>query len=161
MYLALHAARTEALKAAALHSLTGKTEDVDMFKLVMEAVKPAANKRHAMAHGLWGHSDELPDALLWISPEDHVSHAEAFRLYASKVMTDPNVERVPFLAPAIQVYRQGDLERDRDEVREASNRLYELRIVLSPTATPAAVAQIRSRLETWLMIRKSGARSGS
>src|SRR4051794_33957123 len=102
----------------------------------MAATKSANNKRNAMAHGLWGHSDDLPDALLWVSPADYVAHSEAFRLYAAKVGTDPTIERGPAFSPGIQVYRQDDLERDRDEIRDVANRLHELRIVLSPTSPP-------------------------
>jgi hypothetical protein len=62
--------RRSALEAAARKALN--SDDFALFARVSRAINSARDRRNNFAHGLWGVSDELPDALLWINPDDHL-----------------------------------------------------------------------------------------
>lgn len=74
MYLRLNnaEARRSVLDAAA--STTLSTDDYTLFALTMKAIKPIRDRRNDFAHGFWGITAELPDALLWVSADDHIAY---------------------------------------------------------------------------------------
>jgi hypothetical protein len=69
MYGAIRSSQTQmaALEAAARTTL--QQDDFRLFSAVMTLVKRAGLKRHKVAHWVWGHSHEIPDALVLINPD--------------------------------------------------------------------------------------------
>lgn len=71
-------AREAALLAAADHALSD--EDKQLLQAILKVIKPSRNRRNDFSHHLWGHSPDVPDALLLIHPkvmsELNLSHKE-------------------------------------------------------------------------------------
>jgi hypothetical protein len=63
-------AHTEVLKAVAEKALSGRRRE--LLQALVELARKAMKSRHLMAHGLWGHSPDIPKALLLIPPEVEV-----------------------------------------------------------------------------------------
>ena len=75
-------ARRAAMLAAAEESLGSDSDRFKYFAAVDLAVRKYRNRRNLYAHGLWGYSDQLPDALLLIDSR-HV-HAALARIAHNK-----------------------------------------------------------------------------
>jgi hypothetical protein len=132
-------ARKAALKGAAKKAL--RPEDNKLLDKVMRAIKPARDRRNDFAHGVWGISEELPDALLWTNPDDYIAHDLVYKEWVRSLKPGDLVtetERVPMHSPRVQVYRQNDLHGDLEEAREVGNCAYYLRLALDPDARLAS-----------------------
>lgn len=117
MYLRLNnlEARRSILDAAAATTLN--SENYTLFAMTMDALKPIRKRRNDFAHGLWGITAELPDALLWVSADDHIAY--------NVVLLGPSPKGKTIMQAAIDaheehqenvmVYREGDLQRDADD----------------------------------------------
>ncbi len=108
MYLALDGRnpKTAAITAVASSRLSG--ERLEIFKAIMEAAASRQRRRDKLAHGIWGHSNELPEALLCVDarhlPLDfHPRGMADFLNHAAR-----HSER-------IYVYRKGDFEEIVEE----------------------------------------------
>lgn len=103
-------AQIDAVAAAGKAKLTGR--DLEMFEAVLIIARAAAKKRNAIAHHVWAHSDELPDALLLVEPQAYVNH---FVELHSKIATKSFHHPWKLLAPDpehVFVYR----EKEFDEI---------------------------------------------
>jgi hypothetical protein len=63
----LHA-QDAAMKTAAAQVLT--EEEMDLLMALLRLAKGPRNNRNEIAHGVWGYSNDVPDALLLLSPKD-------------------------------------------------------------------------------------------
>jgi hypothetical protein len=60
-------AQFDMIEAAAKTKITDETE-IEMFQAVMLVARKGAQRRHQVAHHIWAHSDQLPNALILIDP---------------------------------------------------------------------------------------------
>jgi len=58
-------AHADVLKAVADKALSGRRRE--LLQALVELAKKAMKRRHLMTHGLWGHSPDIPKALLFDS----------------------------------------------------------------------------------------------
>lgn len=74
MYLSIQTASTQKalLQAAALSCLTD--ELLELLRRIDKSAKSIFDLRNDFAHGLWGDSEELPDAILWLSARHFLDH---------------------------------------------------------------------------------------
>lgn len=113
MYMALTstAAQRDVVNAAAKSVLKG--DDLDLFSCVLQLASRAISARNNIAHGIWGVSPDIPDALLLIPPsivlESH-GKTEAGLTY-------------PLDMSAIQVYKKLDFEEVITRISLARNNL--------------------------------------
>lgn len=126
MYLSLSGgeARRSALEAAASNSLDDHT--LEIFRLTMKSIKPVRERRNQLAHGLWGMSPDLPDALLLQSPNEDVIHY------------DRMMKNAPSPGRKIMVYRKKDLEADLDDAEQATSAVTRLWFLCSPNGEDQA-----------------------
>src|SRR2546423_695227 len=61
--------RREALAAVARNMLAG--DDLDAFEALLIVYQSLEKQRNALAHGVYGYSDSIEDALLWDSIQNH------------------------------------------------------------------------------------------
>jgi hypothetical protein len=109
-------ARRSVLDTAAKQSLSD--DDYALFSLTMKALKPARDRRNDFAHGIWGTADELPDALLWISADDHIKYRSYVR---GGIPTKTYLEAKEEMFQTMFVYTKDDFEREQKEAVEACN----------------------------------------
>ena len=94
--------------------------DLEAFEALIKIARAAAKKRNAIAHHLWGHCEDLPDALLLIEPEAWTDISVKFQeaLYStarSQTITfQPDPEQV-------SVYRENDFLQIIEELKTALN----------------------------------------
>jgi len=132
MYLTVttRRARLDVLEAAAEQALSDA--DLALLRRVLRAVKPSYQQRDQFAHRAWAFSDDLPDALLSVPPEDVtlITVERRQHLERNKVpvaVDDGQVHyAIPVVPPGrldparISVYRQADLERALTDAGEAN-----------------------------------------
>lgn len=100
MFYALGSTRTriDALNGAV--EVTLEPNVIVLYERVMKEVRACARERNAIAHGLWGWSDDLPDALLLVE-----QYTEAHLFGASLRARLPDKAKAP-----VMVYRKPDFE---------------------------------------------------
>jgi hypothetical protein len=119
MYQALSGAeaRRAALMAAAEARLS--PDEIDLFRAVASVARQTSKRCNEFAHHMWGHSPDLPDALLLVDPihfiELGVSAAIMPRLYPEHRL---NIDASKLDRSNVQVYRQSDI----DESVESSEK---------------------------------------
>ena len=120
MYLSLigGAQRRAVLRAAAEGGLD--TEHLALFNVMMKAIKPIGERRNDFAHGLWGISDELPDALLWDSADTNLEDYER-GLRQSGCQSDETL-----------VYREADFQRCITEAQETVTLVHNIGTLIFP-----------------------------
>jgi hypothetical protein len=106
----------EALNAAAGTALETK-ESAEAFHAALNVLQPAQAQRKDLAHGIWGASNELPNALLWLEPIEGAKWSTRMMMTPGEV-TDQQMNE---LAPQLFVYRKQDLEALYRDFREASD----------------------------------------
>jgi hypothetical protein len=112
-------AQRDSLAAVARLLLTG--DDLDAFEALMTIYVSLEKQRNALAHGLFGISDALPDALLWCDMQNHANYLinAYLAVYQGKPLADPNAK----LREYMFVYTRRDLEellRDLTELQKAA-----------------------------------------
>ncbi|WP_198030340.1 hypothetical protein [Bradyrhizobium sp. Tv2a-2] len=131
-----HMLGTEAAPVMAmLHAVTSATAQMDMieaagwtklfdpdleaFEAVIKIARAAAKKRNAIAHHVWGYTEELPEALLLIEPEAQTEVAvrvqkALFSSAGTSIFTpSPDIDR-------ISVYRENDLVQIIEELKSVA-----------------------------------------
>ena len=111
MYQAITSA--EGKRAALLAAADNAREEWEavLLRAVLKANSGSRNQRNEFAHGIWGHSSDIPDAILLMDArvvmDKNVSHRQAEE--------GPNGQRViapkGFDASKIMVYRQRDFDQ--------------------------------------------------
>jgi hypothetical protein len=155
MYLRLTnaEARRSVLDAAAATSLND--DDYTLFATAMKAIKPIRDRRNDFAHGLWGITNEIPDALLWVSADDHLAYDVTFVgpnerpnrkfLEAAKNAHSNHLD-------SVMVYRDADLSREKDLSWQAAMVTSYLVRALDPTDLERAA--MRRELLALPLLRK-------
>ena len=98
--------RRAALSAVARRLLTG--DDLNAFEALLLVYQRLEKQRNALAHGVFGYSMAIPDALLWDSIENHADFLINVYLaeYRGAPLPDPHEK----LRKNMFVYRRSDLE---------------------------------------------------
>lgn len=119
MYLSISSAeaRRAALDGAARAALSD--DDLALFNRVLKAIKPVRDRRNDFAHGCWGYSSELPNALLWADAKDMIVHDA--RLMKPRKGDKPIVVPASGLPESTMVYRAADLKGDLSDAHHAHN----------------------------------------
>jgi hypothetical protein len=74
MYLRLtNAESRRSVLTAAAEAMLSK-DDYALFERTMKAIAPVRARRNDFAHGMWGYSSELKDALLWVGGDDYIAY---------------------------------------------------------------------------------------
>lgn len=140
MYLRLTSAdaRRSVIDAAA-KSMLHET-DYRLFSLTMKALRPIRARRNDFAHGYWGLTPELEDALLWVGSDDYIAFNAIMSGAVPRSPDDP--ARRSLLGAAadawqqhkdsIMVYRKPDLEGDMAQVQEGASAVRALMSALHP-----------------------------
>jgi len=101
IYAALkaEAARDSALRTLAEFSLQPADEEV--FSVLLELYDTAGKLRHKVAHWIWGHTDDIPDAVLLCDPRVYtkwlVERAEHIARYRVNEKVPPRLDREKIL----------------------------------------------------------------
>jgi hypothetical protein len=108
-----------AIEAAAKAALEEK--EYDVFKATMSVARSVQTPRNQLAHWVWAYSADLPDALLLAEPQSAKERDREFTLALESGETDSEkIAALNTFDPAqVQVYRQGDLQRARDNPEQA------------------------------------------
>jgi hypothetical protein len=127
-------AQDQALEAAAKTVLS--VDDMPLFSAVMAVTRRHRNRRHCLAHGVIGHSSDIPRALL-------VADLRAFQLLTSNVfvarplLVGP-VDSKEFIREATRefsksvfVYREDDLVERTKEFEKVATMLLNLTVLVS------------------------------
>jgi hypothetical protein len=109
-----------ALEAAAKASL--KETEYDVFKVTLSVASSVQTPRNHLAHWIWAYSTQVPNALLLAEPKAAKDRDREFTLALQVGETDSEkIGALNSFDPAeIQVYRESDLKRARDDLEEAS-----------------------------------------
>jgi hypothetical protein len=122
LFLSIKTSRTqrEALETIARLLLVGNA--LDAFEALMSVYGSLEKQRNALAHGLYGVSDALPDAVLWCDIQDHANFL--INVYLSEYKGTPLVDPHEKLRRDMYVYRSQDLKellRDLTELQKAAS----------------------------------------
>jgi hypothetical protein len=113
-------AQREALGAAAQIGLTGR--ELEMFSAIELVYQSLDAQRTDLAHGIFGVSDEMPDALLWAEAKDYIKFSIEHWIEISNqtgiLPLSPPQRSDEKFKTAISVYRAPDLIGLRDEIKE-------------------------------------------
>jgi hypothetical protein len=154
MYQALvgGTARQSALFAAAEEALS--TEDFWLLQAVIRANKPSRDQRNEFAHHLWGHSADVPNALLLVDPIVFVKHLTIRSLYGrgtlsmlshyTKIGKDlPSNQLDP---SKVQVYREPALAQAVRDAGDAGTRAFFLNIAVDRERFGQGAVAMRQQL---------------
>jgi hypothetical protein len=105
-------AQREAVSAAAENALTG--DKLEAYSAIANVYKSLEGQRNDLAHGVFGISDEIPDAILWMEPKEHTG---SFVKWLAKLATSnetPDLE----IEEGIFVYKLNDIETLISQIQE-------------------------------------------
>ena len=144
MYLSLSGgpARRAALQAAAERKLPKKK--LALFNLVMKAIKPVRDRRNDFVHGVWWHSDEMPDALLWTSGDINL---EKYEKSLKKHRSDDE---------DIMVYKIADLDRALGDAEDAVACVHGIGVLIHRGHAHAHEQTLKQLLARPLIVRCGG-----
>jgi hypothetical protein len=121
LFLAIKTSRTQrdALTAVARLLLCG--DDLDVFEALLSVYASLEKQRNALAHGLFGILNDIPDTLLWSDIQSHANFLINAYLaeYQGRPLADPHAK----LRKDMFIYTRGDLEellRDLTELQKAA-----------------------------------------
>jgi hypothetical protein len=104
------------LEDAARERLKGRERTICLR--IVALAKAARKTRNAYAHGIWGHSDDLPDKILRVGADDWLRGLAGVPTRAAKIGRGEIVGLLgPSLAPSsVRVLSERDMERDLERV---------------------------------------------
>lgn len=127
--------KADAVRAVAKAKLS---EDLqDWLSAILRHARQVADRRHALAHHLWGVTPELPSALLLANPRDSIQQS-VLTVKAIEAMYGPNPpkaahdEGLRFDPAKIQVWCEKDFLEVRDTAAEATHWLNVLGVIVTP-----------------------------
>ena len=108
LFLAIKTSRTQRDALSSVARLLLKGDDLDTFDALLMAYASLEKQRNALARGLFGTSDALPDCLLWSDLQDHANFLINVyaREYQGIQVADPHEK----LRNDMAVYRRSDLQ---------------------------------------------------
>lgn len=156
MYLSLTstAAQTAALKGAASAVLGRKR--LELFDAVLAHVSTQGKQRDKLAHWLWAHSVNVPDALLLVDPRYRLRHNAKIQKIIRGARQRQWWAAFRFDQAYIYVYKKRDLEGIVADFQRAHSIVLNLSSVLARRGIPAA--QALRRLSSLPEIQKELAR---
>jgi hypothetical protein len=113
-------AQKDALTEAAQVALTGR--ELEMFSAIAFVYQSLDKQRGDLAHGIFGVTEELPDALLWISAKDYTRYfidlSKELTVSFSPSQSDNALKSLVF------IFRKNDLIGLRDEIQQFWKALF-------------------------------------
>lgn len=108
LYLAIRTSRTQRDAMSAVARLLLSKEDLEVFEAVLSVYGSLEKQRNALAHGLFGVADDLPDAVLWSDIQDHANFLINLynKEYQNITVADPHEK----LRRDMYVYTRSDLQ---------------------------------------------------
>ena len=110
----------DAIRAAA--GVTLEKKDQDLIEACLAVANTASSARDDLVHGMWGVSQKLPDALLWIE----IKHVAPWNTEALLKETNPDRPTHDDLARHFFVYTGQDLEEVRNQIATARHVIFTL-----------------------------------
>lgn len=138
----------EALAAVAKHALPA--EQLEIFEAVLSFFGSAAKGRNKIAHGVWGYSDELPDAVL-------IGYAEPFvEYFAARVNAE--LEGKPlmrdFPRDDVYVWRAHDFDALVSDIADLTEWIETMEQLVTKHRDPYRNASALQRLKSAPRIRE-------
>lgn len=174
MFAALTSTQAQmAALRAATDSLV-QPREMEMFEIVVSFVGSALKERNRVAHWLWAHSPELPDAILLVDPAESLERQVALTEVFHELADVPPVPgRLGYDRTKIMVYREHDLLGIVDRLERAQwfsdlfrnlanpqnlqpDRIYALLAAEPEIATALARLRERQKTQTSIRSRKRG-----
>jgi hypothetical protein len=157
-------ARLEALNAAANTVLSG--EDLEMFTAAYEISRTQEKDRIKLAHWNWGHSPQVPNALLLAKPDvlsEHYIRVAKQRANFKAIGTfdipaDELDSYFMFDLDQVYVYRKPDLERIVRDFKETQEILNLVDFTLNPPEFGMTRDEIYHQLSNLRLFREALAR---
>ena len=123
-----------AAKKAAFQAIANKTligEQLEVFNIIMAKIGKAANQRNNIAHWVWGHAPDLPDAVLIGDPAALMLYSIALQKHSQlrPGRTDP-IPDMPY--ERIFIYRQGDFEELSKTINKLMGWVMEFKLSVDP-----------------------------
>jgi hypothetical protein len=111
LFLSLKASRSQrdALTAAATPVL--KDHEMEAFGALMNVYKSLESERGALAHGVFGSSEQILDGVVWLDVANYVKHVVPWIAQMSTDMRSVTGSILDAIKPDLFVYRQQDLAR--------------------------------------------------
>lgn len=135
------AGKRAAIKAAAQSALKNKPDDLKLFEAVLSVTKASRERRHEYAHHLWGHTEEIKDAILLVDPkymaEHHAKSESATQRWLQRptaftIFDNDTRPEFPNLDDSkIMVHRDKNIAEDLKQAQAAYGMFFNLRFVLS------------------------------
>jgi hypothetical protein len=113
------ASQRDAISEAGIFALD--RENRDILSAVLNIVKSIESERNALGHGCFGHSDLLPDAMIWQGTVDYLSHRRSVSL---REETEWNKDRHEAIIATLFVYTRSDLETILSEIDKLGHFLH-------------------------------------
>lgn len=107
MFLTIHNSRIQqAVMEAVAATVLKNDQDMLLFQALMRYTAAMESERHALAHGMFGGSDQIKEGVAWVKTLDHVR----FSTTATTSPTGVNEEELAWLRDRTYVYELADLE---------------------------------------------------
>jgi hypothetical protein len=132
-------------------------EDALVFEAVLHSTNASRNTRHKFSHHLWGHSDELPDALLLVDPRDvNLAHARTVigRRKKGFPVSFPFTENDKLDRSKISVWMSKDFDESREYAIWSYKIIHALYEMVSLVHDGQSTATIRKTLLQIPLIRQ-------
>lgn len=123
-------AKHAALRAAAREVLLD--QNLELFEALFSLISSAAKDRNKIVHGIWGHADSLPDAVLICDVEKLTSSELALKEYLSSLQGMSANYPSQHLLHGIHVWREKDFKNVIRKIEQAANLLQVFHYMLLP-----------------------------
>jgi hypothetical protein len=135
-------AQREAIMEAA--KFLPNTSDIELLSAMLVVHKSIEAERNALAHGHFGTSSALPQALIWQRADDYISFRAHVTLSKTVSWNDDIHKR---LLQTIYVYRADDLKLIYVDIKMLAHLWYDTIIYLQSYArSPSATSELYARL---------------
>jgi len=108
LFLAIKTSKTQRDALSVVAPLLLRGDDLDAFEALLSVYEGLEKQRNALAHGLFGVSDAIPDALLWSDMQDHANFL--INVYLNEYKGEPLPDPHQKLRKDMFVYERQDLE---------------------------------------------------
>jgi hypothetical protein len=114
------AGQRDAFRAVASVALEDDQDNQDILVAVLEVCDRASRLRNRICHWVWGHSRELPDAVLLGDPTAMTTHRATMLDYTHEVMKPGSRPPMPEIDERrIYVYREADFVEASQKIQRA------------------------------------------
>jgi hypothetical protein len=116
MYYALSGSASKGAAMKALAEVVLEEWQKEHFEVIIKSFISSSKERNRIAHGLWGHANELPDALLLKDPIESAKYSLSF-----KVKQENNVAEIIPFEEGILVYKATDFQNIQSDIFDLWN----------------------------------------